>query len=67
MSGVKLLVVVPCYNEEEVLKETTAQLSEVIGRMKADGKIEEGRILYVDDGSKDLTWTLIEQLSGVRD
>ena len=29
MSGVKLLVVVPCYNEEEVLKETTAQLSEV--------------------------------------
>lgn len=67
MSGVKLLVVVPCYNEEEVLKETTAQLSEVIGRMKADGKIEEGRILYVDDGSKDLTWTLIEQLSGVND
>lgn len=67
MSGVKLLVVVPCYNEEEVLKETTAQLSEVIGRMKADGKIEEGRILYVDDGSKDLTWTLIEHLSGVND
>lgn len=67
MSGVKLLVVVPCYNEEEVLKETTAQLSEVIGRMKADGKIEEGRILYVDDGSKDLTWTLIEQFSGIND
>lgn len=63
MNGVRLVIVVPCYNEEEVLKETTRQLSDVLVRMEKEGKIAEGKILYVDDGSKDLTWPLIEQLS----
>lgn len=63
MNRVKLVIVVPCYNEEEVLKETTRQLSEVLVRMEKEGKIAEGKILYVDDGSKDATWRLIEELS----
>ncbi|WP_175630709.1 glycosyltransferase family 2 protein [Bacteroides acidifaciens] len=63
MNGVRLVIVVPCYNEEEVLKEATRQLSDVLTRMEKEGKIAEGKILYVDDGSKDLTWALIEQLS----
>lgn len=63
MNGVRLVIVVPCYNEEAVLKEATHQLSDVLLRMEKDEKIAEGKILYVDDGSKDLTWTLIEQLS----
>ncbi len=63
MNGVRLVIVVPCYNEEEVLKETTRQLSNVLAWMEKEEKIAEGKILYVDDGSKDLTWSLIEQLS----
>lgn len=64
MNGVKLVIVVPCYNEKEVLNETTRQLSEVLVRMEREEKITEGKILYVDDGSKDTTWSLIEQLAG---
>lgn len=63
MNTVKLVIVVPCYNEEEVLEETTRQLSQVLSRMEEEGKIGEGKILYVDDGSKDSTWLLIEQLA----
>lgn len=63
MSNVKLVIVVPCYNEEEVLKETTRRLSDILTRMKEEEKIGEGRILYVDDGSKDATWPLIEELA----
>lgn len=59
----KLAIVVPCYNEQEVLEETTRQLSDVLIRMEKAGTLVEGRILYVDDGSKDRTWTLIERLS----
>ena len=59
----KLIIVVPCYNEEEVLNETTRQLSAVIESMEKQGKIAEGHIMYVDDGSRDHTWALIEQLS----
>lgn len=59
----KLVIVVPCYNEEEVLEETTHRLSEVLHRMENDEHITVGKILYVDDGSKDTTWRLIEQLA----
>lgn len=60
----KLVIVVPCYNEEEVLSETTRQLSTVLADMKQNGLITEGNILYVDDGSKDTTWSLIEHFAG---
>ena len=63
MSMTKLIIVVPCYNEEEVLHETTRQLSDILPRMEGQGTIAEGSLLYVDDGSKDTTWSLIEQLS----
>lgn len=62
MNTTKLVIVVPCYNEEEVLKETTLQLSVILQQMESEEKIGEGKILYVDDGSKDTTWLLIEQL-----
>ena len=39
MNGVRLVIVVPCYNEEEVLKETTRQLSDVLARMEQEGKV----------------------------
>lgn len=63
MNNTKLIIVVPCYNEEEVLQETTRQLSAILSGMEQDGKITEGRLMYVDDGSRDATWHLIEQLS----
>ena len=58
-----LYIVVPCYNEEKVLLETTKRLSALIDRMAADKLVSwESRVLFVDDGSKDTTWQLIEQL-----
>lgn len=63
MKNTKLIIVVPCYNEEEVLQETTRQLSIVLSSMEQEGKITEGKLLYVDDGSRDATWHIIEQLS----
>lgn len=59
----KLVIVVPCYNEQEVLHETTKRLIVLLESMESQEKIEEGRILYVDDGSRDHTWNLIEELS----
>lgn len=55
-------LVVPCYNEEAVLPETTRQLTEKLREMQAAGLASpESRILYVDDGSRDKTWELISQ------
>ena len=59
----KLVIVVPCYNEEEVLEETTHRLSEILLQMENEEKITVGKILYVDDGSRDTTWGLIERLA----
>lgn len=56
-----LTIVVPCYNEEAVLPETIKQLSAVLYHLKESGKIGKGQILFVDDGSKDKTWEIIEQ------
>lgn len=67
MNTTRLLIIVPCYNEQEVLPETTARLSEVISRMLSDGMISEGKILYVDDGSRDKTWQLIEDFAASND
>ena len=58
----KLNIVVPCYNEEAVLQETTKQLSQLIDALVEKGKIAACDIVYVDDGSHDTTWALIEQL-----
>lgn len=58
-----LVIIVPCYNEEEVLPETTLQLSAVLDELRASGKIGSGKILYVDDGSLDRTWEFIRGFS----
>lgn len=58
----KLYVVVPCYNEEAVLPETTRRLGEKLHAMMSAGSISaDSRVLFVDDGSRDRTWELIEQ------
>ena len=60
----KLGIIVPCYNEEEVLPETNKRLIEIINSLIQLGKISSSsRIYYVDDGSTDGTWSLIESLS----
>lgn len=58
-----LYLVVPCYNEEEVLPETSRRLLEKIQTMTADGRISlKSRIMFVNDGSKDKTWEIISRL-----
>ena len=57
-----LYLVIPCYNEQEVLPETTRRLAEKLtDLMKAKIISQESRILYVDDGSRDNTWQMIEE------
>jgi polyisoprenyl-phosphate glycosyltransferase len=59
----KLVIVVPCYNEEEVLAETRKRLIDVLKNLEDRKKIDRGQILFVDDGSRDHTWQLIEQFA----
>ncbi len=59
-----LYLVIPCYNEEEVLPETTRRLKEKFSVLTSAGRISElSRILLVDDGSKDHTWPMISSLA----
>ncbi len=58
-----LSIVVPCYNEEEVLEETAKQLLALVNEMTMSKLIsEESSIYFIDDGSKDRTWQIIENL-----
>ena len=58
-----LYIVVPCYNEEEVLPETSRRLRDKLKGMMAAGTISErSRILFVNDGSRDRTWEIISSL-----
>ncbi len=59
----RLYIVIPCYNEEEVLPETTSRLTAKLSALTEQGAITpDSRIVLVDDGSKDRTWALIEAL-----
>ena len=59
-----LYVVVPCYNEEEVLEETTKRLKEKLTNLINQKKISKNsKVMYVNDGSKDKTWELIKKIS----
>ncbi|MEG1014782.1 MAG: glycosyltransferase family 2 protein [Clostridia bacterium] len=59
----KLMVVIPCYNEEEVLPETSRRLVEKMNSLMERGMIDRGsRVLFVNDGSKDRTWAMITEL-----
>ena len=58
-----LYIVVPCYNEEAVLHETSKRLKEKMTALINEKKIsDKSRVLFVDDGSKDKTWGIIEEL-----
>lgn len=59
----KIIIVVPCYNEEAVLAETTRRLTAVAAALCESGRAAEAGILYVDDGSKDRTWPMIEEFA----
>ncbi|HHT17683.1 MAG TPA: glycosyltransferase family 2 protein [Papillibacter sp.] len=60
-----LYIVVPCYNEEEVLRETAQRLERKLSALTAAGKIGgKSRVLFVNDGSKDGTWPIIKELAG---
>lgn len=59
----KLYMVIPCYNEQEVLPETSKRLKEKLSTLVKTGKIDpESRIIFVNDGSKDRTWEIIRRL-----
>ena len=57
-----LYLVIPCYNEEEVLPITKKALKEKMENLIKEKKIsKESKVMFVNDGSKDKTWSLIEQ------
>ena len=59
----KLYLAIPCYNEEEVLRDSAAKLLNKYDDMMAEGKItSDSRIVFIDDGSKDKTWSIIKEL-----
>lgn len=61
--GQILYLVIPCYNEQEVLPETSDRLYRKMKELTKQGLIaEESRIMFVNDGSKDRTWEMIEKL-----
>lgn len=59
----KLYLAIPCYNEEEVLHDSAEKLLRKFNSMMAEKKItSDSRIVFIDDGSKDQTWRIIENL-----
>jgi len=59
-----LYVVVPCFNEQEVLPSSHSRLVKYLSGMVASGSIDPvSKLLYVDDGSRDRTWSLIESFA----
>lgn len=62
MEGI-LYIVVPCYNEQEVLPETARRLKDMMERLIGAGKVSaSSRIMFVNDGSGDRTWEMIREL-----
>ena len=61
-----LTIVVPCYNEQAVIAETASRLQALLDRLVSEGDLHAtSRVLFVDDGSRDDTWRLIEALSNM--
>jgi polyisoprenyl-phosphate glycosyltransferase len=60
----RLGIVVPCFNEEEVLPETARRLTALLQGMMTDGRVAAGsQVVFIDDGSRDKTWEMIEALA----
>lgn len=65
MKAKTIWLVIPCYNEQEVLPETSRLLKDIMYGLMDSGKISrKSRIAFVNDGSKDMTWNIISQLNG---
>lgn len=63
MNSVKAYVVIPCYNEEEVLSETSSRMKKLFDDMKKNGLVtDDSKVIMVDDGSRDKTWSIISEL-----
>ena len=62
----RLVIVSPCYNEEAILVYSAGELTALLERLIAAGKIlSTSHVLYVNDGSSDRTWELIEELESL--
>lgn len=62
---IKLAIVSPCYNEEEVLEDSAARLTALFDELVAKEKISaDSFVLFVNDGSKDRTWSIIRNCTG---
>lgn len=62
---IRLAIVSPCYNEEDVLQHSVERLTELMDRMVNEGTISsDSMMVFVNDGSKDRTWQIIEKLHG---
>ncbi len=60
----QLSIVIPCYNEEEVLSETVTQMSKLVDEMIEENLVaKNSSIWFIDDGSKDKTWQMIDEYS----
>ena len=58
----KLYIVIPCYNEEEVLEKTRVELKKKMDTLIQAKKIDkQSRVIFINDGSKDKTWELIQK------
>lgn len=63
MTAERLCIVVPCYNEQEVLPESSRKLVGLLRRLMAQGKVaKDSFVLFVNDGSSDATWEIITRL-----
>lgn len=59
-----LTIIIPCFNEEEVLPETCSEVGDILNNLISEKKVSpKSKILFVDDGSKDDTWRLIKEYS----
>ncbi|MGN1468133.1 MAG: glycosyltransferase family 2 protein [Ruminococcus sp.] len=64
----KLYLAIPCYNEEEILMDSAEKLYKKYRQLMSDGLISnESRICFIDDGSKDKTWSIIKELCDKED
>ena len=62
MSGKKLLIVIPCYNEEEALPSTLKRMETLMNKMLGEKLIDKNsRVMFVDDGSADNTWQILKK------
>lgn len=58
-----IAIVIPCYNEEQALPQTMPVLTDILNKLKEEGKIsQDSFVLLVDDGSKDKTWEIIKEI-----